>query len=77
MINIKVLGPGCSKCIETEKIVKNALKEAGVDASVEKVSDFQEIAKHGVFSTPAVVIDGEIKCAGKVPGRKVALGWLK
>ena len=77
MINIKVLGPGCSKCIETEKIVKNALKEAGVDASVEKVSDFKEIAKHGVFSTPAVVIDGEIKCAGKVPGRKVALDWLK
>ncbi len=76
-MNIKVLGPGCSKCVETEKIIKNAIEEAGVDAVVEKVSNLQEIAKHGVFSTPAVVIDGQIKCAGKVPGRKVVLGWLK
>ena len=58
------------------KIIKNAIKEAGVDAVVEKVSDIQEIAKHGVFSTPAVIIDGQTKCAGKVPGRKIVLGWL-
>lgn len=76
-MNIKVFGQGCSKCVETEKIIKNAIEETGVDASVEKVSDFQEIAKHGVFSTPAVLIDGQIKCAGKVPGRKAVLGWLK
>jgi len=76
-MNIKVLGPGCKKCIETEKIIKNAIKEAGVDAVVEKVSDIQEIAKHGVFSTPAVIIDGQIKCTGKAPGKKVVLGWLK
>lgn len=76
-MNIKVFGPGCSKCVETEKIIKNAIEETGVDASVEKVSDFQEIAKHGVFSTTAVLIDGQIKCAGKVLGRKAVLGWLK
>jgi small redox-active disulfide protein 2 len=74
---IKVLGPGCPKCAEAEKVVKAALRESGVSAEVEKVSDFQEIAKLGVFSTPAVVIDGRIKCVGKVPGKDEVLGWLK
>ena len=75
-MNILVLGPGCAKCNEAEKVVKTALQEAGVEASVEKITDFQEIAKLGVFSTPAVVIDGEIKCVGKVPSRSEVIGWL-
>ena len=75
-MNILVLGPGCPKCTEAEKIVKKALQEAGVQASVEKISDFQEIAKLGVFSTPAVVIDGKIKCVGKVPSKSEVLEWL-
>jgi small redox-active disulfide protein 2 len=76
-MEIKVLGPGCAKCHEAEKIMAAAVKEAGVDAAIEKVSDFQQIAKHGVFSTPAVVIDGQIKCVGKVPSKDEALAWLK
>ena len=75
-MNILVLGPGCAKCNEAEKIVKTALQEAGVEASVEKITDFQEIAKLGVFSTPAVVIDGEIKCVGKVPVKNEILEWI-
>jgi len=75
-VEIKVLGPGCAKCGEAEKIMKAAVEEAGVDATIEKVSDFQQIAKFGVFSTPAVVIDGQIKCVGKVPSKAEALGWL-
>jgi predicted thioredoxin/glutaredoxin len=43
---------------------------------VEKVSDFREMAKHGVFSTPAVVIDGQVKCVGKVPRKEEIRGWL-
>ena len=76
-MEIKVLGPGCPKCNEAEKIVKEALQESGKEAAVEKVSDFQEIAKMGVFSTPAVVLDGEIKCVGKVPDKNEVLGWLQ
>ena len=76
-MNIKVMGPGCPKCEEAENIVKSVIAEVGSDAVVEKVSDFQEIAKHGVFSTPAVVIDGQIKCVGKVPSRKEVESWLK
>ena len=76
-MDIKVMGPGCSKCAEAEKIVKSVVEEAGIEATVEKVSDFQEIAKHGVFSTPAVVIDGQIKCVGKVPTKSEVQDWLK
>lgn len=76
-MEIKVLGPGCAKCTEVEKIMTAATAEAGVTATIEKVSDFQQIAKHGVFSTPAVVIDGQVKCVGKVPSKDEALAWLK
>ncbi len=75
-MQIKVLGPGCPKCHETEKVVREAVAEAGVDAAVEKVSDFQEMAMLGVFATPAVVLDGVVKCAGKVPAKKEVLAWL-
>jgi len=76
-MEIKICGPGCHKCHETERIVQETVEEAGVQATVEKVSDLNEIALLGVFSTPAVVIDGQIKCVGKVPSRKEVLTWLK
>ena len=76
-MEIKVCGPGCRKCHETELVVQEMVEEAGVQATVEKVSDFNEIAQLGVFSTPAVVIDGQIKCVGKVPTRKEVLTWIK
>ena len=76
-MEIKVLGPGCAKCAEAEKIMRAAVEEAGTAATIEKISDFQQIAKHGVFSTPAVVIDGQIKCVGKVPSRNEALDWVR
>ena len=75
-MEIKVCGPGCAKCKEVERIVSEALSEAGKEANVEKVSDFNEIAKLGVFSTPAVVIDGKVKSVGKVPTRKEVRGWI-
>lgn len=73
---IKVLGPGCPKCHEAEKLVREAVAEAGVSAEVVKVADFQEMAALGVFATPAVVIDGVVKCSGKVPAKKELLAWL-
>ena len=76
-MEIKVLGPGCPKCEATEKVVKEAVAEAGVDAKIEKVTDVMEIAKHGVFMTPSVVIDGEVKCVGKVPKKDEIKVWVK
>ena len=76
-MEIKILGPGCPKCGQTEKIVREAVAETGVDAQIEKVTDFMKIAGYGVFGTPAVVIDGEVKSVGKVPGKDEVKGWLK
>ena len=76
-MDIKVLGPGCPKCHQTEKIVKDAIVESGVEASVEKVTDVIEIAGYGVFGTPAVVVDGEVKSVGKIPKKEEVLGWIR
>jgi len=76
MMDIKVCGPGCPKCQEAERLVKEAVAESGVEATIEKVTDFNIIAGFGVFSTPAVVIDGQVKCVGKVPTIKEVLVWL-
>ncbi|NDV22614.1 thioredoxin family protein [Desulfovibrio sp. JC022] len=76
-MKIQVLGPGCPKCAKAEQNVREAVAESGIEAEVIKVSDFQEIAMMGVFSTPAVVIDGEVKVSGKAPSKKEVLKWLK
>ncbi len=76
-MNIKVLGPGCPKCQQTERVVKEAVAEVGVDAVVEKVTDMLKIADYGVFGTPSVVVDGEVKCVGKIPTKEEVKQWLK
>lgn len=76
-MEIKVLGPGCPKCMQAEKILLETLSEEGVDAKVEKVKDLKEIASYGVFATPAVVVDGEVKCVGKIPSKEEIRSWLK
>lgn len=75
-MDIKVLGPGCPKCRQTEKIVKEAVTESGIQASVEKVTDTLEIAGYGVLVTPAVVIDGEVKSVGKIPKKADIIDWI-
>ncbi len=75
-MHIKVLGPGCKKCHETEKVVKEVVAETGSEATVEYVTDIAEIAKAGIFSTPAVVVDGNVKSVGKVPSKADVKGWI-
>lgn len=76
-MEIKICGPGCANCTKAENIVKEAVREAGTDAKILKITDFAEMAKLGVLSTPAVVIDGKIKCVGKVPAKNEVLEWIK
>ena len=64
---IKVLGPGCKNCVTLEKNVREALTRLGVEAEVEKVTDYADIMAHGVMSTPGLVIDGEVVSSGRVP----------
>jgi small redox-active disulfide protein 2 len=75
-MDIKVLGPGCSKCQQTKKNVKEAVAETGTDAKVEKVTNVLEIAKYGVFGTPSVVIDGQVKSVGKIPNKEEIKTWI-
>ena len=76
-MEIKVLGPGCKKCEAAKKNVDDAVAESGVTADIIKVTDVMEIAKHGVFGTPAVVVDGEVKSVGKVPTKDEINGWIQ
>ena len=75
-MDIKVLGPGCAKCKRTEELVREVVAEAGVDAQIEKVTDTMKIAGYGVFGTPSVVIDGEVKCVGKIPTKEEIKVWI-
>jgi small redox-active disulfide protein 2 len=54
----------------------DVLAETGVDANVEKVTDLMKIAEYGVFGTPAVVIDGQVKCVGKIPKKEEVKTWI-
>jgi small redox-active disulfide protein 2 len=76
-MEIKVLGPGCPKCKQTERNVKDAVAETGIDATVEKVTDVMEIAGYGVFGTPSVIIDSEVKCVGKIPTKDEIKTWIQ
>lgn len=69
-VEIKVLGPGCSRCENLEKEVINALAELDVAADVKKVKDIQEIMSYKIMSTPALVINGKVKVTGRVPKRE-------
>jgi len=75
-MDIKILGPGCVNCQKVEKLVRETAAEAGVKADIQKVSDIMQIAKYGVFGTPAVVVDGEVKSVGKIPKKEEILAWL-
>jgi len=75
-MEIKVLGPGCAKCKQTEKVVTETVAEAGVVAHIEKVTDLMKIAGYGVLGTPAVVVDGEVKSVGKIPSKEDIKSWI-
>lgn len=66
-MQIKVLGSGCAKCNMLEDATRKAVDQAGIDATVEKVTDMAQIMGFGVMTTPALVVDGEVRLAGRVP----------
>ena len=69
-MKIQILGIGCPKCKQTEANAKEALKNLGLDAGIEKITDVNEIADFGVMATPALAVDNEIKFSGKIPSVK-------
>ncbi len=76
-MKIEILGSGCAKCKKTKEIVEQAVSELGTDAEVVKVEDMNAAIDYGVMITPAVVVDGEVKIAGKIPTVEKVKEWLQ
>lgn len=64
---VKVLGPGCNNCKNLEKATRQALADLGLDATVEKVTDYPTVVGYGVMATPALVVDEKLVVSGRVP----------
>jgi small redox-active disulfide protein 2 len=74
---IKVYGSGCANCKKLEQMCYNALQELQIDASVEKVTDLQEIIKTGILSTPGLEINGKMISSGKLPTKTTLVHWIQ
>lgn len=66
-MKIEVVGPGCARCVTTERNVAEAVKQLGIQAEIVKVTNVAEFAKKGVMFTPGVIVDGRVKTSGKIP----------
>jgi len=66
-MKIEILGIGCAKCHKLEEMVRDVVTKEDINAEISKVQDFKKIMSYGVMTTPALVIDGEVKAAGKIP----------
>jgi small redox-active disulfide protein 2 len=75
-MKIEVLGTGCAKCADLAERAKAAIAKSGKFVQLEKVEDVMAIMNYGVSATPALVIDGEVKCAGRLPGVDEIVGWI-
>jgi small redox-active disulfide protein 2 len=76
-MRIQILGTGCARCRQLLATVEQAVADLGVAAEVEKVEDLKEIMKFRILSTPGLVVDGQVKSAGRVPGINEIKGWLE
>lgn len=77
MKHIKVLGSGCRNCETTADLIRIAARQAGVEIELEKVTDIAEIMRHGVMTTPGVVVDGRLVHAGGLPGPDQVRQWVE
>jgi small redox-active disulfide protein 2 len=76
MKNVKVLGPGCKRCVATAAMVQNQADRLGVPVTIEKMTDYAAIAGYGIVSTPGIVIDGKVVHAGGLPKAEDLAKWL-
>lgn len=77
MVEIKVLGTGCARCNELEKMCYNVAAENNIDADIKKVTDLKEIMSYGIMQTPGLVINGKVKISGKLPTSSTLLNWMQ
>ncbi len=77
MKEIKVLGSGCARCVKTAEFIQRVAKECGIPVHVIKETSPEVIMSYGIMSTPAVVVDNQLKHTGSIPDRKQIEEWLK
>jgi small redox-active disulfide protein 2 len=73
---VKILGPGCKRCVATADMVQAEANRLGLPVTIEKVTDYAAIAGYGVVSTPGIVIDGKVVHAGGLPKPEDIAKWL-
>ena len=76
MLNIKVLGSGCTNCINLEKLCREVISENNIEAEIEKVTDYKDIMSYGIMSTPGLVVNGKVIHSGKLPTKSTLAHWL-
>ena len=76
-MEIKVLGAGCPNCKRLEKLVRQAIAELGVEATVVKVQDMDQIMAYDILATPALVIDENVVVSGRVPRKDEVAAWIQ
>ena len=76
MLTVKVLGSGCANCKRVEQIATKVITDMGMDAQVLKVTEYPEIMKYHVLSTPCLVVNEKLVCAGRVPNEAEVTTWL-
>lgn len=76
-MEIKILGTGCSKCHALETNVRRALAALDLEAEIIKVTNLAEIMEHDILMTPGLVVDGQVRVFGRVPGADEIAGWLR
>jgi small redox-active disulfide protein 2 len=76
MISVKVLGSGCENCKKVEAIARKAITAMGLEAQVEKITNYPDIMKYPILSTPGLVINEKLVCAGRIPSEAEVTTWL-
>jgi small redox-active disulfide protein 2 len=76
MLNIKVLGPGCSNCVKVEQVARKVVTMMGMEAEITKITDWAEIQKYPILATPGLVVNDKVVCAGRIPGEAEVTTWL-
>jgi small redox-active disulfide protein 2 len=76
-MQIKVLGPGCARCEEVYKRTIEVLQEMNLACEVEKVKDIKQIMEYRILATPGLIVNGKVKCAGKIPAKSQIKKWVE